>query len=521
MPIAYSRSNRFTSVCFVCIALLSLPETGFSLFFDGTGHYSLKTEVQTAPSSSKDRGMHSATEQSFRLEGEARVHDKSSFFLELRLFDKPRDAYLGDESREPNQNTSFPAYKDFTLKASKAYMRYAFDYCILEAGRRGRDWGLGLLLDSGKRPFSQFNSVFDGVTCDVNTQKFQTLGFLFGFDQLSETGSATPNSVTPDEHWGPSNLSDDIQQFFFAINYDDRKVSSPLSWSKEIAIYAANIKSKYIHTDLSFVDLYSDFASSQLRFKNEFIFRLGKTGDLNSARLGGAYEAQGEEAVNKMQTIALAGNVEWTFQGTNDKSQSTSWRKFGDSSYPRQSSTRHLFLADYTYAPGDSDGYYADKKGDPLIGIQNRDSSTAALALHPNYKPALILFNGRSESDDLRVDGVFESNQVVNSQIYSLGYRYESSSSGTLESKLLYALLNGSIPDKAKAYYADQNNKPIGFYGQDLGFELDVRYWIPLSDDTLFGASAGALFPGSAWRRTAEDNRSTNILFQAFVNFDL
>ena len=73
------------SVRLFCLFLTVGLKT-FSLeafFLTGSGHYSVRGEMRSAPGMAGDRGTHQAIEQSFRLLGEARFNERSSFFLEL------------------------------------------------------------------------------------------------------------------------------------------------------------------------------------------------------------------------------------------------------------------------------------------------------------------------------------------------------------------------------------------------------------------------------------------------------
>ena len=88
-----------------------------------------------------------------------------------------------------HQDITAPAYEQLLPRVTQVYARYGFEYCLLEVGRRGRDWGIGMFLDSGRQAFATQQSVFDGVTCHVNVLKNQVLGFSVGYDRLAETGT--------------------------------------------------------------------------------------------------------------------------------------------------------------------------------------------------------------------------------------------------------------------------------------------------------------------------------------------
>ena len=216
--------------CFATLGLSVLALNAFPLFainLDGTGHYSLSGKTLTKPAFQDNRGEFQAISQQFRLNLEARANDQLSMFLNFGIFDDPRRAYLGSESepadcakrytdKSPNrpdkevldqngsadscagrhQSSSDPRYRPYNPKVTEAYVQYAFDFCIFTAGRRGRDWGIGALHDSGKGLYDTDASIYDGFTCDINVQKSQTLGITFGYDKLQESGPTIADQST-------------------------------------------------------------------------------------------------------------------------------------------------------------------------------------------------------------------------------------------------------------------------------------------------------------------------------------
>jgi hypothetical protein len=508
-----------------------------AFFIDGDGHYALRGETETKPSFSEDTGTYQAIEQSFRLRGEARLNDLSGMFLEFRLFDKPKDAYLGDKAQERpcpsddtktcrNQDTSEPRNEPYIPYVTKAYMQYAFDYCILEAGRRGRSWGLGIFLDEGNDPFDRDASVFDGVTCKVNIQKTQTLGFSVGYDKLSETGDfVDPDDQGGDRAFGANDVGDDIDQYFFTIKYDDRKANAGSSFTKQVGVYFAQISSKEVDdggsaTDLKFLDLYTGFYFADLAFRNEILFRMGKSADPNFQNLGGLYLKEGASAKNKLDSIGMAGSLEWTL--------SRSGEALGPAVYNEGNARRHLMFLTYAYAPGDSDGYLTDT-ADGLTSKNSRDlrdDKVEAMAFHRNYKPALILFNGRPEAEAMTEDGTFSATRLMNATVFTLGYRYESQDVGDFETKFVTGYLNEGIHQGTKSAYAliddtpaDDGSRPAGFYGSNLGLEFDFSYTYHAGRDADVGLALGAAAPGKAWQ-THEDRKPVNdFLVQSFLSF--
>lgn len=504
-----------------------------AIFLDGEGHYAIRGESRSSPGATPDGGSLQGARQSLRFQLEAKHNDDASLILEIRPFDNPRLSYLGDDSlpRECNgnnnpeqcptthQNTSDPGYVPYSLKATKAFLRYAFQFCLLELGRRGRDWGMGIFIDSGDRPFSSSYSLYDGGTCHVNIQKFQNLGFGFGYDKLQETGSAIRPGLNPGVTYGATNSSDDIEQIHLYVTYDDRNSQSAnQSINKNIGIYFARVSSGGIggggsKTQLSFADLFLGLYSTKLVFQSEVLLRLGKTADPGIKSLGGALEDEsGEAADNKMEAIGLAASLQWTFIGDPLKVNPETKRKL--------KANRHSLLFSLAFAPGDKDGYFDDDTQQTKLGSQNRDLRTKAIAFHSNFNPALIMFNADPAIDDLKVDGIFDPNRVMNAQVYSLGYRYESKRYGQFEASLIYGTLNEGPPQDVLDFHANNNKKPFGYHSSELGFELDLKYWQHLSEHVSLGAAAGALFPGDAWKVDDEEGIQNNYLLQAFFAFD-
>ena len=242
-----------------------------AFFLDGNGHYALRGATEKNPGFATDRGTYQAIEQSFRLEAEARMNDRSSFFTEMRLTDDPRSSFLGDTARPHDcptrrvpvgdgtyttsddctgrhQDSGHPGYQSYTPVITRAYARQAFDFCLVEAGRRPRDWGLGVMMDGGSNPFDVDWSTYDGIDCHVNIQKSQSIGFKLGYDKIAETGTWIDNPYdrtladTSSEAefnsrsttFGATNPSDDLDQFFFTIEFDDRKANAGSSFTKQI-----------------------------------------------------------------------------------------------------------------------------------------------------------------------------------------------------------------------------------------------------------------------------------------------
>lgn len=521
------------------VMLSGLSSNAFAVFIDGTGEYSLRGSTITKPGFNNESGVYQTVDQFFKLETEIRASDKSSFIFDFRLSNRDEEFHLGDtsdpydcpkdsldDSGNPvngsnlgrnrdctgkSQNPLEPRYLQYSPKINQAYALYSTDYCLIKAGRRSRHWGLGAFMHDGRDKFNSDSSVYDGVTCDINIQKSQTLGFSVGFDKLAETGSSVFATGSSSSSFGSTNKSDDLSQIFFTIEYKDSATvaSGP---SQQIGIYFANIFGE-ANTDIKIADLYLNLAMSDLVLQSEVLFRLGETSSPHAVSLGGVRNRDADEDIrNNMQSIAAAASLEYYIS----KSGHRPLNGFNRGEY----SSHSLFL-DFAFTPGDADGYFLEH--DSATGDSPRQNyNVKAVAFHRNYNPALLMFNGRNASDLLRVDGVFDPQRLMNTSVFSLGYRYRSTNNGSFEAKVITASLNETIPDEAKSYYTDNSltpERPVGFYGKDLGTELDLSYSFLVDSGLEVGLSGAIAQGGKAWKTSPTQDVPMNYLLQSHLSF--
>jgi hypothetical protein len=347
------------------------------------------------------------------------------------------------------------------------------------------------------------------VTCDINIQKSQTLGFSVGYDKISETGSSILSNGVDSQSYGATNNGDDLDQFFLTIEYNDHRANAGKGFSKQIGIYFANIVGgDNTRTDLKIADLYLNFQLQDMVIQNEAVFRLGRSADPSWSLLGGARTLDTDDrVVNDLQSIALAGSLEYFL--------SRSGAYLGPKEYKQGNATSHSIFAGYAYAPGDADGYLGEYP-DTALNTSPRDKKVTAFAFHPNFKPGLLLFNGRKKSDSMRIDGVFDPYRVVNATVFNAGYRYQSVENGNFEAKLVTAKMNESMPTSAQ----EAGTKGVGSNGDNLGVEVDLTYTRALGKEMEFGFAGAIGLPGSAWETSPDAKVESSYLLQSHVTFN-
>ena len=507
----YPNLTKFTtSIILSCFIIL--PDSSEAAYFGGKGHFSLRGETRTEPSFRTETQTYQAIDRSFSLYTETKISDSTSLFFNVRLWDKPKESFFGqnstnsakcDDTDETCAFSTDSSYEPFGVTLKKVYMTVGTDYCLLTAGRMGRDWGLGVLLDSGDDPFEKDGSVFEGIRCDVNKQKTQNLGFAVGYDKISEGSEYTHG--------------DDLEQYYVSVELDDR--GSSKDFGKHIGIYFANITSAEGGENIGSVeykifDLYTALYLGNLNLMAEAVFKTGKSEESRWSVYG-----SNDEGKHSVDSIAFALRGEFTF--------SREGSVIGVAPYLTGNAKTHVGFFELMRAPGDPDGYYQGSNEE--IGLSNRDSNADAFAFHTNYKPAIILFNGRTDSKNMNLDGVFHNERVMNANVFSLGYRYRSVENGSFEAKFISATMIESIPDDVSSYFESGNSKPddyslaaeypVGYFGSDIGMELDLTYSFKVAKSLNLQIAGAYAIPGLALQVT-DDKPVNNIAIQTSMTVD-
>jgi len=529
---------------FFCLFLVPLGQT-YALFFDGKGFFGLQGQSLWRPGFSGNYNSYTKIQKDMHLILEGRSSDQLSFFLDLSVFQDPESRHLGDKTRtdqcfdqkEPckqqHQNISNPHYEDIVATFKEIYIRYASDLCLLEIGRRARHIALGAIINDGEKPFAYDSSLYEGVSCLITPQRYQKLSLAFGYDQLVESGSTFLQSIpeTQEDQFGPTASSDDVHQIFAHIKLDDRLFKAQGDWKNEIGLYFSWLFSEdrkhpkpVDGTSVQYVDLFTAFHLNPFSFKNEFVLRVGHSADPSWALLGGRLNYPNDIISKSVHSMAVTGELSWVIY------QEGSYR--GPKEYRQGDHLQHSVFFGYAFAPGDEDGYYANydfikdlkdeekEKAQDTVGLVNRDAKAKALAFHRAFQPALLLFRGFDQDmRDLQIDGVFHPARVMNTALFSLGYRYDSIAIGHIEAKFTTAFLNKSMPIKVKDYFENRKKRPFGYYGTGLGYELDVSYHYFIDRHIELQVEGAFALPGEAWRLRADDSLKNSYLIQTGVVF--
>jgi hypothetical protein len=547
-------------------ALLLSPTSLNAYFLTGEGHYGLKGFTQTKPAFQDSTGQYQATLQSFRLLTELKGGDNLSLKLDWGLFSDQDAAFLGENAR-PNrcprltesgesgdsttynpenfgettdcknypQDMSDPGYAPYQPLVRQLWLEYSLESCLISAGRRPRHWGKGVFLNKGGKMFDSDASVFEGVTCAFNIQKLDNLQFEVGFDRLSETSPSMdlsqPKSVESDGYdGGASRQSDDLDQIFFSIEYNNRANQGVERFSRHIGLYFANVSGKNhygpnqeeIKTDVKFADLYTAFYWPKLAWQNEVVFRLGNSGDASWGRYGGVtQDPDSAPAKSSVSSLAIAGDIGWTF--------SSAGAYVGPEQFLQGDKVEHRMRFEYAHAPGDSDGY-RDMDSRRSEAHLSSSKKVESFAFHRNYKPAYLILSDNPSMRKFRIDGVYDPGRVMNMSLFSLGYEYMNLRYGDVMVRLVTAQLLEGMPNDLKDLLTTQEDedraagrtsakRPVGAVGKSLGYELNFRYTRNMGPQLSLEVGSAVGLPGDAWKLDRADAPSLSYLIDVGVGF--
>ena len=99
-------------------------------------------------------------------------------------------------------------------------------------------------------------------------------------------------------------------------------------------------------------------------------------------------------------------------------------------------------------------------------------------------------------------------------------YSTQDMSIGDFGVKVVAAWLNEDIPEGAKGYYADKENKVVGYNGKSLGYELDLSFLRHENKYFSYGVDVGVLFPGKALD-SFSSGKKLSALLQISSNFNI
>jgi hypothetical protein len=358
------------------------------------------------------------------------------------------------------------------LKVNQAYFQYdSGDAGRFRAGRIPRHWGLGIWMDDEWKPEGGTRSTSDAVSYMVDFSS--GLSSTLYWEKISE-GSLTSAADDADAVTGEILIADELAD----------GGSSGLSRKLGLAV------SKYGHsqssTELTIIDIFGVFSFGRAGLETEINWPNGKTKSFNYSTLGGE-EAQPGGPVYARDSQTLEGlniiaKARYQLSGglaAGDKSVKISQTDAARLRRPTvQVAESQIIAFTAGYSRGDADAF--DK-------IKTKDSRITAVPMHPNVRPALLMFN------PLSVDAAGMPGSVVRNVLFGRAeYSYESPSVGMFTPSVIFARLDqtNSKPSNATTTFGSNAN---------VGFEVDMNYSYRTVDGMRFSLDGGLWVPGGAW----------------------
>lgn len=218
-----------------------------------------------------------ATEFPVALDFVVRPGDLVALHLDLRLSHHDEPPLFGEDFGPLDSEADFHFFNDLTPRVSEVYVEASTKLCLINAGRRARNVGLGMFFNDASEPFSATQTLFDGISCEVNTGTVKQLGFTLGVDKLREGD--------------PNNNGDDLQQFFASISFDERKTNSIHQLSKQVTLYFAYLNSASPHDfgeqQDKYLDIHTGLYWKNLSWESEALLRMGQASGSSWESYGG------------------------------------------------------------------------------------------------------------------------------------------------------------------------------------------------------------------------------------------
>ncbi len=360
-----------------------------------------------------------------------------------------------------------------SLNATKFYMELYADTATYQIGRHTYDWGLGVLVNSGKNPWDRHIYTRDGVTANFKIGYFKIDPYLVknSTDSLSRGGTT--------KEYGTGILYDSTEKdMAFGILYG-KKESSLKGNSSNLAVdttgdNTANTKSLG-ETDVKIIDLYLKKQFNKFGFAFEVPILRGKLGNPADDQVPVKYRARAfivessYELNSNWKLGALFGNVSGHNGGTREYE---------------------------------------------------------AMYLNPNYQVANILFryNMMAVADPDNYN-IYDS-YITNTKYLVIRGDY-SSDLWVWRNSLIYAVANQAAKAGGEAYNHTKNKHFTATQNQSdkLGVEVDTGFDYRWNKEITLGGTFGYLFTGDYFAFTNDQEiaqkakNSYMFQFNAMINF--
>lgn len=430
-----------------------------ALFIDAEGHYALNGEYANFRSLNKVRPeKYDILRHRLWLDFNFKITDKLSFKTAMSNLYHAGSDYLGDGGKSiytPQANRS-PFSNELPLASvyfNRFWVAYMSDFGIWIIGRAPKHFGMGNIFNRGDDIKDFVHDTTDRI---AYKNIIGSLTFNFGYEKLQETGTCAGCGATA----GGDTRSDDMYGFFIDLNYHPDQRDLSFFWEKVIR--------QNDRTVLDYFLFSGNLDFQKLKINSEFDIIDGKTSDgIVIDSMGGKKDVR-----NKVSGFAALMSIAYTFL------------------------PKHSALLTGGYSGGDEDLF---KKS------ADRDSVISTLPLHPNQKPALLMFN--SPVEYLKPFHPLYTDRVFNAYFGKATYQYSADDVGTFSANII----GGRMVE------VNKNKDALGAQ-PNLGLEIDLVFSKNFTDHVGFNVGGGFLFAGDAYQ--AKDNaKEHGYMLESTVRF--
>ena len=149
-----------------------------SCVFHATGNAGIRAGFHFGTPNQDSEGAYRGIEKHFHLGLEVKPGDLTSLYMTLRFCPLLAHSYFGEGDPEDSEYVDHYFYQPLEPQVTELYFKSATRYCLFSVGRRAREVGLGIFLNDGSGPFDTHQSIFEGISCDINTGSWSSLESL-------------------------------------------------------------------------------------------------------------------------------------------------------------------------------------------------------------------------------------------------------------------------------------------------------------------------------------------------------
>lgn len=441
-----------------------------------------------------------------KLKPRALVNDNVIVLSEWNVGD-PVYGFFGRGVPQEDRNNPFSTQKDgMTLNVARLWLDVQTDFGTIQVGRAPFHWGLGVIFNSGDRPFDRYQSTSDTIRL-VSKFGYLSLMPIYAKNSMGRNLAGARNPFSDAILQG----SDDVTDYGLGLKYENTEedLEGGALYYKRNANDAQNSyyypagQATYLGgsngMNLKLLNLYAKKSWRRVELGAELPIYSGEIGDVNGV---------GERNTYKATSIAVETALKYD-----------TWKhslKFG--SAPGQSPT--------------------------TSGAANRGRAFGAMQFHRAYKLGQILFNynlgnfGAVNPDPIPVNtagtpaapGVGAVNPATvspyDAAITNAKYVMLSSEKRWEQWGLNFGLVWAKANQTAKAGKDVYNHRTRAYFtsvadqSDNLGIEADIGTRYNWDDNISFGADLGMLFPGDYFKyvnSTSKQNPANTVTALSFT----